>query len=149
MNEYVKSLVRYCPDTGHIIRMSDGKVLGWPDKNGYIELRVKGRTYKAHRLAFYLMGEEVPDIVDHPNGVPWDNRWANLKPSSRSSNMRNCKKRADNKSGVTGVTWAEKSQKWLVHISGKHVGTFTSFDEAVSERKKAEQEHGYSERHGT
>ena len=57
--------------------------------SGYIEISIDGVKYLAHRLAWYYMTGEWPDVIDHDNRIKDDNRWVNLKNGSHASNSRN------------------------------------------------------------
>jgi len=53
--------------------------------------------------------------------------------------------RSNNSSGVTGVYWAKKEQRWAASIGFKgkryHLGLFERFSDAVEARKEAEQQY--------
>lgn len=94
--ERLKELVHYDPLTGFFVlkkyrggRVKEGEILGSKTQNGYVEIKVDGKTYKAHRLAFIYMEGRLPSEVDHLNRVRNDNSWANLKDSTRGENCRN------------------------------------------------------------
>lgn len=99
-------LFTYEPETGRIIRKESivrsngapthyiaGDVVGGIGENGYRFIHFTVRRTEivilAHRLAFYLMGQVPPDEIDHMNGVRDDNRWANLRATTRSDNQLN------------------------------------------------------------
>jgi hypothetical protein len=46
--------------------------------------------------------------------------------------------RANNTSGVIGVSWVSRTGKWKAKINQRHLGFFNLFDEAVKARKEAE-----------
>ena len=129
-------------------RQSAGSPAGslWP--SGYVGIRVGNKTYLAHRLAWAFVHDEWPSAdVDHINRIPSDNRISNLRIASRSQNMANCGLRTTNKSGVKGVHWSSRAQRWIARVQkdGKHgyVGTFTSLEEATSAVRAAyEREYG-------
>ena len=131
-----------------------GKKAGYLDRsNGYLACSVDGRNFWAHRLVFALVHGRFPEgQIDHINGIQLDNRPENLREVSCSENLRNASRRADNKSGATGVYWRDDRGKWQVRIRahGKkvHLGYFSDFDEAVRVRKAAEVEFGYHKNHG-
>jgi hypothetical protein len=52
------------------------------------------------------------EVVDHINGNTLDNRKCNLRDGSRATNARNAKKRCDNISGITGVSFTKGA--WIV-----------------------------------
>ena len=62
-----------------------------------------------------------------------------------SQNQMNSKLSSNNTSGVTGVYWVKKCNKWNanIKINNKyiHLGNFTDFDDAVKARKEAEQKY--------
>jgi hypothetical protein len=95
---------------------------------------------------------ECPEQIDHINGDKKDNRWINLRESNPSHNAKNAKKRLDNQSGVTGVHFHKKSNKWTaqiqIHNKGIHIGLFCTKDDAIAARKQAEQKHNFSITHG-
>jgi len=155
----LKSRLHYEPETGiftwlvnhHSVKAAT--VAGSANGNGYIHIGVSGKNTQAHRLAFlYMTGEFPPDEIDHINGARNDNRWSNLRPVSRAENNKNSKRRHDNTSGVTGVSWCKTRKRWAAHIQvdGKPVnlGRFTDFFEAVSARKLAERKYNFHPNHG-
>src|SRR5690606_33892628 len=105
----------YYPETGQFIRRVDtggsafsGDVAGTLGSDGYITIMIARVAYKAHRLAwFYVYGTWPPDQIDHINRIKHDNRIKNLRLSTASLNGRNCSKRKNNSSGITGVAWKE------------------------------------------
>ena len=63
-------------------RVRRGDVAGWLDDSGYLRIRIDGKAYYAHKLAwFYVTGEDLGDTdLLHLDGVPHNNAWNNLKP---------------------------------------------------------------------
>ena len=93
-----------------------------------------------HRL---LCGEPTGMCVDHINGDKLDNRRVNLRVVDQHVNQINRKSRnRNNTSGERGVTWKAQRKKWIAQITiygrNHHLGTFESFDDALSARKAAE-----------
>ena len=117
----VKKYLHYNPGTGIftcIKRMSQripvGCVLGCCDGRGYIQIRLQGTCYKAHRLAFlYMTGKPPPDQIDHINRIRDDNRWCNLRLATRRENNEN---RINNNKFV-GVRWCKQYSKWRAYSS--------------------------------
>jgi len=140
-------LINYNPETGEF----SGCTLYTTNKE-YKALRIKGKHWLAHRLAFKLMGLEVPPQVDHINGNRQDNRWCNLRPADAKINGRNCKTPERNTSGIMGVTWDKQTNKWKAQITvnGKNInlGRFTDINEAAKVRKKADKLYGFHSNHG-
>jgi hypothetical protein len=61
------------------------------------------------------MADELPDEVDHINGVRSDNRWSNIRPCTRSQNNANRPPRKS-KSGEPGVYKDSKSNIWMAEL---------------------------------
>lgn len=154
--EYFKTLLSYEQDTG-IFRWKEsrnsfggkakaGEIAG-TISDGYVLIGIDGQQYRAHILAWWFVkGEDVPagQDIDHENRVRSDNRWVNLRPLRRSHNNHNSDPHKSNKSGVKGVSWAKRDNKWdaRIKLDGKvhTLGRFDNFSDAVEARLKAEAE---------
>lgn len=124
------------------------------DDEGYHKGIIWRRYYRAHRVVWLLAyGDWPADQIDHINGVKSDNRLANLRDVNNATNGRNQKRSSRNKSGVTGVFWDNRAQKWgaciMVNGRNKFLGSFTDKSEAAKVRKCAEEKHGYHANHGS
>lgn len=124
-----------------------------PDMQGYLQGRVNGRRYQAHRVIWLLAWGVWPDgEIDHVNGIRSDNRLSNLREASHAENQRNQKMPSTNTSGVVGVCWHLATGKWRAQIRKngvtKHLGYFDEFEAAVARRKAAEIEEGFHQNHG-
>lgn len=94
--EYLQLILRYEPDTGLFIRRVTlgrqlrGSVAGRKIRRGYIKILVEGKSYLAHRLAwFYTYGVWPVNMVDHINRVRDDNRLCNLREATAAENRAN------------------------------------------------------------
>lgn len=120
---------------------ADG-IAGCDNGSGYINIGIGSIYYKAHRLVWKIFHrEEPPPCLDHVNGLTLDNRPCNLRAATLSDNAANTKYRTDNTSGVKGVHWDKRVQRWIVTCmhngKRKSVGRFTDFDEACTISKVA------------
>lgn len=119
--EKLQELLSYHPESGVFIwRKSSrrgfvGKLAGHVAKNGYIQIRVCGKLYYAHRLAFLYMTGSMPDVCDHKNRNTTDNRWENLRQATYSESSSNTIKKS--RSGYRGVSWSSRSKKWRAKIA--------------------------------
>lgn len=131
----VRELLDYDPATGvfrwKIARRgfaAAGDVAGGPNTRGlYWAIRVDGRRYRAHRLAWlYVYGSWPPGHLDHKDMVKWNNKVDNLRPATRSQNGGNRSRYANNRSGYKCVR--EHHGKWAARIqingAGVHLGVF-------------------------
>ena len=158
--ERLKEILEYNPLSGlftyKIARgpRSVGSIITSSNKvTGYMQVMIDGKKYQLHRLAFlYMTGKLPKDQVDHSNHIRGDNRWVNLREVNNTENSHNRAIMSNNKSGTTGVYWHKANCKWQVRISSKgklkHLGYFTSKEEAIAVRKQAEIDNGYHENHG-
>ena len=81
-----------------------GDLAGLTDGEGYRLITIEGRGYRAHQLAwFYMTGEWCSVVIDHRDGNPSNNRWANLRPATISQNNANRRLHRNNKCGFKGV----------------------------------------------
>ena len=103
----------------------NGKV-GSIDRAGYRCIRVGGKTYKAHRLAWlYVYGVWPVGEIDHINHVKDDNFIANLRDVTKSANQQN-------RLSVRGYSKDGNSWKAQIRAGGKwhHLGNYGTEHEA-------------------
>lgn len=154
----------YDPGTGALTNKSTrnsravagGPAGGINKVSGYVMLMFNCTKYYAHRIAWDIQNPN--DIltdgweIDHINGVKHDNRAINLRKVKRTENQKNHPIRRNNTSGVTGVTFEKRTNKWdaRIVVDGVSVflGAFTTLAEAASARKAAEAGYGFHENHG-
>lgn len=99
-------------------------------------------TNKLVKMHQIILGK----YCDHVNRNTLDNRKKNLRPSTFSENMKNRSKFKNNTSGITGVSWNSKCQKWVSYINDNNhkriwLGKFVDKEDAIRARLKAEQEY--------
>lgn len=148
-------LLSYNPETGLFTRLASnnsrlkvGDIAGSIHVSGYVEIKINGRIYKAHRLAFlYMTGSWPLDMTDHIDGIRHNNKWLNLREANRSENNRNAKIRSDNKTGYKGVFFEKGARKWrsMCWANGKQqcLGLFnTAIEASNAYRKFAKKHHG-------
>tara|TARA_R110002020_G_scaffold382013_2_gene592863 strand:+ start:96 stop:569 length:474 start_codon:yes stop_codon:yes gene_type:complete len=100
-------------------------------KRGYKTISILGRRFYTHQIIYWCHTGEWPLLIDHIDGVKTNNSPSNLRASSKTDNALNlfsCHK--DNKSGFLGVTYQKKSGKYYARFRGKHIGSFTTGEEA-------------------
>ena len=113
-----------------------GKILGCDNGFGYLRITVLGRSYYAHRLAwFYIHGDFPKNEIDHINGVKNDNRIANLRDVPNQVNAQNkLFAKSNSKSQILGVSWHKKANKWQADIciykNKEYLGLFDSAEDA-------------------
>ena len=137
--------LKYDPKTGIFVwtysSLNSPKVRGKEAgalSNGRVVIRLDGKGYLAHRLAWFIQTGHWPkNEIDHINRKPADNRWINLREVTHSENQHN-------RSGAKNVYWNHLYQKWVVIITVngqyKYIGGFNTEDEAMAARNKAKAE---------
>lgn len=157
--ERLKELLHYDPESGIFTwkirtcnRAMIGGSAGCLTTRGYISIGIDGEKYQAHRLAIFYMEGRWPDQTDHINHIHNDNRWINIRTANHQENSRNKPMQKNNKSGISGVCWNKKWQKWIaqIKVDGESIllGAFKSKLNAAIARRTAEKEHGFHANHG-
>ena len=132
----LRELLHYDPETVRValcVRVGD-EAGGVHKTSGYRRIRVDGRTYQAHRLAWlYMTGAWPKDQIDHINGAEADNRWCNLRPAENSRNRANSVVQSNSNSGLKGV--CKSGRKWRAYITAggkmRYQGRFNDPEEAA------------------
>ena len=120
---------------------------------GYLYVTVFGQPLLKHRVIWAYVYDQWPlGQIDHINGNRVDNSLSNLRDVSHAENGFNVKMPSHNTSGVVGVSFHGKSQKWRSYIKNNqkchHLGVFENKDDAIAARKLAEIHYGFHQNHG-
>lgn len=123
----------------------------WYKQNdGYIcaQDSKSGKCIQLHRIVMNTQDISInADVrVDHiKTENKYDNRKCNLRIVRQYENCQNHRIYRTNKSGVSGVTFNEKNNKWVARISFKrkrlYLGSYERFEDAVTARKEAEEKY--------
>lgn len=142
--DQLRLFLRYEPDTGLFFWLLNkgtakaGSVAGTPASNGYTNICINRKIYKAHRLAWlYVYGVLPLNQVDHINGVKNDNKIDNLRAATNQENAQN--------HVWLGTNFDKKKNKWQsrIRVDNKRVflGYFETENEARQAYIKAKKEH--------
>lgn len=136
--EGLKSIIHYDRKTGVLRRIFNygtcrpcNVVLSSASKDGYIKVGVFGKTYSAHRIAwFYVRGRWPVGDIDHIDGNKANNAFSNLREVPHRINSQNrVKASKESSSGFLGVSTAPFS-KWVARIAvdgkNKYLGHYTT-----------------------
>lgn len=102
-------------------RVALGQQAGSLDVKGYRIIKIAGKIYKAHRLAWLWVYDEWPKMdLDFINRNPDDNRIKNLREATKHDNGGNSFVKRD---GLKGAYWHKRSGRWMASIreEGKQV----------------------------
>ena len=128
-------------ETGRaIIDLNDvDKVRGYKwslRKTGYV---ISGGGMFLHRL---IMNPPDNMVIDHINHNPLDNRKENLRICTQQQNSMNKAISSNNTSGVTGVYFDKRRNKWMTYITYNNrrifLGYFNTKEDAIETRRAAE-----------
>lgn len=120
------------------------KDICWMENSeGYIvgtcQMYPKPKTVKMHNVV-----TNCP-YVDHIYHKKYDNRRSQLRRANDLLNARNRVTPSNNTSGIKGVSWRKREQKWRAYITVNHkrieLGNYIDIEDAIEARKKAEEKY--------
>jgi hypothetical protein len=117
--------------------------------------KTKSSPVSLHQLIMLLRGIDVPEgmMIDHINGDVTDNTRSNLRIVSNKINSRNCKKRRNNKTGHSNISFNKQVGRYYVafgHGSERLQKSAKTLEEAIQikeEFKATLLSQGYTVRH--
>jgi hypothetical protein len=116
------------------------------------QVRILGKSYYVHRVIYKMLTGLEPEIIDHIDGNPLNNKIDNLRSVDNQTNTKNAKRSKANTSGHTGVSFAKTAGRWEAYIwkdcKKINLGLFDILEDAIAARKRAEVELDYHENHG-
>lgn len=123
----------------------------------YRQIRLNGVLYLEHQLVWLLENSEIVDLLDHRDGNGLNNTISNLRLADRVINGRNCLRKSNNTSGVTGVYRHKQNNNWVAEAHWtedgkkckKSLGSYDNLEDAKQAREAWMVGQGnFSERHG-
>jgi hypothetical protein len=141
--DILKQMLHYDSNTGVFTWICDsgknkiaGKIAGTKTYQGYVQIKIKGSIYRAHRLAWlYTTGQNPADQIDHIDGNKANNAISNLRDVNGVTNKQNMRSpRKDNKAGALGVAKKRNKYRAQIKVDEKiiHLGVFSTIAEASS-----------------
>lgn len=120
--------LEYFPESG-ILRWREGnshhtpseQIIGYLIK-GYRCFNFSGKRYRASRFIWFWMTGEWPNVIDHIDGNIINDRWVNLRNTTRLGNMQNLLVHRSGK--LVGTSFDKRRNRWYAkrEIKGKCVG---------------------------
>lgn len=151
----LRHLFRYEPESGRLLwenprsrTQKRGDEAGCETLLGHTRYRIVNiakRLYLGHRLIWAIHhGRDPADaLIDHIDRNGLNNRITNLRLADKRGNALNARMRADNTSGVVGVTFDASRGKWQAQIGSRgttfHLGRYDTLADATSARRQAEE----------
>ena len=140
--ESLRELLSYDPDTGVFVWIKSRRA-GWNGKiagsirssrgKKYLVIKIDGRPYPAHRLAFLHVHGYIPAMIDHRNGDSLDNRMRNLKSCDRFENAQNhtiYRKKGPLPQGVHALLSGRYQARITVNGNVLSLGSYDTAEEA-------------------
>jgi hypothetical protein len=133
--EYLLKNYFYNPDSGnlyHIKGFFKKRLIPLKSLNshGYFTIKILGKTYQSHQVAFYMIHGFLPRLpytIDHINGNRKDNRLRNLRIANRT--LQNI-----NRKTKRGAHFNKEKGKWYsqIQMNNKkyYLGAFLTKNEA-------------------
>jgi hypothetical protein len=150
--ERLKEVLHYNPDTGiftwlrlpkNTANRKVGDVAGGRNsKLGYVTISIDSVSYGAHRLAWLYIHGYMPNVIDHDDGDPSNNKAVNLIDGNARDNAQNRKEHRNGK--LPGVI-VRKSGRFRarIEINGvrQSIGEYDTKEEAHEAYLKAVDSH--------
>lgn len=121
------------------------KWFAYKDRNTYYACRQirlnsgKQRMISMHR---FLTGFNETLVVDHKDRNRLNNQRKNLRLVTDAQNRQNSSAQKNSKTGIKGVTFETKRNKWRVNImingKNRNIGRFLNIDDAIKARHFAD-----------
>lgn len=140
----LKQLLDYDPVTGNFYwkvvlyrgKTRIGQVAGSFLPGRYIRIGLNGRSYLAHRLAWFYITGAWPKKIDHKDRNKQNNSWDNLRIATHSQNLANSRMHIRNLVGFKGVSPYRGAKNFIVTINYKKKQKIAGyFDDAVEAAK--------------
>lgn len=128
--------------------------VGTKHHSGYLQTQVDKKLYMVHRIIWEIFNGEIPlkMEIDHINHIRDDNRIENLRLVTKQDNRRNQRLTSRNSSGIIGVYFIKRLNKWgsQIKVNGQVIwlGSYLHKVDAINARKNAEIKFGFHENHG-
>lgn len=123
------------------------------DGNGYVCRNKDGKLERLHTLVVKKnIGGDIPEgaYVDHINQCKTDNRRCNLRIVSPQDSAKNMPLKANNTTGVAGVSLGRGGKGYRAYITVDkrriELGTYKTLEEAARVRYAAEEKYGFTHR---
>lgn len=143
--ETLRERFTYNPETGEVVYRESrgckkaGASAGYLCENGYVYIKIDGKSFKLHRIVWLMVyGEDPRECeIDHIDRDKTNNKISNLRLADRVTNCLNKGISKANTSGVTGVSYCKRDKLWIAKKSKKCLGYFKTKEEAIEARKEA------------
>lgn len=132
--------IDYDPSNGVITRKGRRRSNGSIDYYGYLIIKIRGKQWKAHRLAWAKhYGVEPKFNIDHIDGNKLNNAISNLRDVTQGINVNNTVRKKNKDTGYIGIHYDKSTKgllaKYTTRIKGRAF-RFRNVQDAVNLRKE-------------
>lgn len=122
--ERVRELFEYDPKEGALYNKTNrrgksivGSVAGNPRGDSYLQLCIDRKMYRVNRIVWLWYYGYLPEnIIDHKDQDKTNNRIENLREASKQCNAINVSRFKNNTSGIRGISYDSRVDKWVAQI---------------------------------
>jgi len=104
------------------------------NNHGYLTVCIQQKQYLVHRVIYSMFYGDFDGLIDHIDGNRLNNRIENLRLATHSQNSFNSKLYKNNKTGIKGVSYVAKDDKFIARCQtkgqSKYLGSFDSLEQA-------------------
>lgn len=93
-----------------------GAPVGNKRADGYVTVGLLNKRWLLHRIVYAMWHGNLPEVIDHIDGDPSNNRIENLRAADNSRNQWNRKLDYRNKLGVKNVYWHARDKTYGVRM---------------------------------
>lgn len=104
-------------------------------RRGYFVIHINDKQYLLHRIIYFWHHGVLPELIDHKDRNPLNNKIDNLRSSDKTRNGLNRGANKNSKSGIKGVSFDVSRTKWKAQLkigSKVYSKRFDSCDDAVA-----------------
>lgn len=110
--------------------------------DGYAISISDGKTIRMHRVLMSQIYDLTEKIVDHIDGNKVNNRIENMRVCTAQQNSFNHNLHKSNKSGINGVYWDKRINKWVARAKLNYkniwIGYYDNLEDAAKARREWE-----------
>jgi hypothetical protein len=130
----VLSVLSYNSTTGAFTWLQSGKPAGHKRADGYLQIRIDGLLLYGQRVAWAFVNGAWPEkVIDHIDGNPANNSYANLREVTQMTNRQNMREaQKSSKSGLLGASPYRNKWRATIYVDKKQkvIGYFATAEEA-------------------
>lgn len=109
-------------------------------KDGYGQFSLNGKIVKAHRYCYELLVGPIPEALQLDHRVECPTRCVrpdHLRLATQKQNNENRRRETKTRSGVRGVTWHTRDEKWQANVRHNDHLYFLGYHDTIDSAEAA------------